>query len=152
MFENLLPQLRRKSSEIERPASVFDLMDDMMRRNMESFPAFRSAAGQFPSVDVREDDSEIAVQAELPGVKPEDIDISVQGDTLVIRGEKKFEEEEKRENYTRIERSYGSFHRTFRLPSTVNPDAVKARFEGGVLKLSLPKSEEAKARKVQIES
>jgi HSP20 family protein len=151
MLDNLLPRLRRTSEEIERPASIFDLMDEMMRQSKGNPPSF-AGSRQFPSVDVKEEDGEIEVSAEVPGMNPEDIEVSIDGDTLTIRGEKRFEEEEKKDKYTRVERSYGSFYRSFRLPTSIDQDKVTAKYDKGVLKLMLPKSEAATARKIAIES
>ncbi|MHB1132709.1 MAG: Hsp20/alpha crystallin family protein [Chloroflexota bacterium] len=103
-----------------------------------------------PAVDMYQTDKEIVVRAAVPGVKPEDIDVSVLGDTLTIRGELKNDEEVKRENYYYQERRYGSFSRTVNLPMQVEAEQAKAKFENGVLTLTLPKSEQAKAKKIQI--
>jgi len=103
-----------------------------------------------PSVDISETDDEIIVTAELPGVKKEDIKISLQDNVLTIRGEKKQEKEHKDENYHRIERAYGSFQRSFTLPTPVNTDKIKASFKDGVLKIQLPKTEEAKMKEIPI--
>jgi len=103
-----------------------------------------------PALDVYETENDIVVKAELPGMKPEDVDISVVGDTLTIKGEKKQEEEIKKENYYRLERSYGSFQRSLRLPVDVKPDKIKATYKDGVLKVTLPKSEEVKPKKIEI--
>jgi HSP20 family protein len=105
----------------------------------------------FP-VEVSETDTSVDVKASLPGVKPEDIEVTVTGDLLSIKGEFKSETESKDEkrNYHRQERRYGSFSRQVTLPTSVNSDACEANFENGVLTLQLPKAEEAKVKKVQI--
>ncbi len=103
-----------------------------------------------PSVDIRDDQNEIVVHAELPGVKQEDIDIEVSGDTMTIRGERKFEDVENRKNYVRVERAYGSFQRTFTIGVPVQSDKISAGFKDGVLTVRLPKSEEVKPKKVQV--
>jgi len=106
-----------------------------------------------PAVDVRETNDELHVTAELPGLKPEDVNVTVENGVLTISGEKKQEIQEGKEdeNYYLFERRYGRFERSFTLPRTVNADQVKARFENGILTVSLPKAEAAKPRKVQIE-
>ena len=106
-----------------------------------------------PAVDVRETNDELHVTAELPGLKPEDVNVTVENGVLTISGEKKQEVQEGKEdgNYYLFERRYGRFERSFTLPRTVNADRVKARFENGILTVALPKAEEAKPRKVQIE-
>jgi HSP20 family protein len=103
-----------------------------------------------PSVDIREDQHAIVLEADLPGVKPEDFKLSIENNKLSLSGERKFEKESKGKNYHRVERSYGNFIRTFTLPSTVNVDNVKAEFNGGVLRVTLPKREEAKSREIKI--
>lgn len=109
-------------------------------------------AADFPSVDLSEDDKEIQVKAEMPGIDPKDVDISINDSTLTLQGEKKFEDEENKGNYRRIERSYGSFYRTVPLSSQVEEDKVKARYNDGVLTIDMPKSEKHKSKKVEIEA
>jgi HSP20 family protein len=101
-------------------------------------------------VDVAENENEIVLRAEVPGMKQEDIDIELTGDTLTLRGERKFENEDRKETFVRIERSYGRFQRSFTLGVPVQHDAVRASYRDGVLEIHLPKSEETKPRKVQV--
>ena len=104
-----------------------------------------------PAVDVHETEQhELVLKAELPGIKREDIDLKVENNILTIRGERKRDLEIKQDAYQRVERTYGAFARSFTLPSTVNPDGVKAEFKDGVLTVVLPAREEAKPRQVQI--
>ena len=103
-----------------------------------------------PSVDISEDENAITLEADLPGLKGDDIKLSIENYRLTLSGERKFENEAKRDNYHRVERSYGSFTRTFTLPSTVNVDEVKADFNDGVLRIALPKREEVKARQINV--
>jgi HSP20 family protein len=103
-----------------------------------------------PSVDIYEDQNSIVLEADLPGMKPEDFKLSIENYKLTLSGERKFEKDEKGENFHRVERSYGSFTRNFSLPSTVNVDEVNAEFKDGVLRVTLPKKEEVKARQVQV--
>lgn len=103
-----------------------------------------------PAVDVFEKDDKFVVKAELPGMKEEDIDVSVTGDTLTIKGEKKTETEVKNEDYYSCERSYGSFYRTVPLPSTVDANKIEANVEDGVLEVTLPKIAEVKPKKIAI--
>jgi HSP20 family protein len=103
-----------------------------------------------PACDICETDQEIIVKAELPGMKKEDVNVSFENNMLTIRGERKFEEEAKRENYHRIERSYGEFMRSFMLPSFVDPGKINAEFKDGILRVALPKREEAKPKQVEI--
>lgn len=106
--------------------------------------------GWTPAIDIFEKDDKFVVKAELPGMKEEDIDVSVVGDTLTIRGEKEAETEVEEDDYYRCERSYGSFVRSIPLPSTVNSDKIEANFEDGVLEVSLPKVAEIKPKKVRV--
>jgi HSP20 family protein len=103
-----------------------------------------------PAVDVVEDDEKIIVKAELPGLKREDIDIELTGDTLTIKGERKFENEERKENYVRIERAYGEFRRVFTIGVPVKPGEVKASYKDGILEVCIPKAEEIKPKKVEV--
>jgi len=101
-------------------------------------------------VDIFEDQNSITLEADLPGLKPGDFNLSIENYRLTLSGERKFEEEKKGDNWRRVERSYGSFTRAFSLPSTVNVDAVNAEFKDGVLRVTLPKREEVKARQIQV--
>ena len=103
-----------------------------------------------PSVDITEDEKEYLIKADLPEVKKEDVKVTVDDDVLTITGERKFEKEEKGRKYHRLERSYGKFLRSFTLPTGANGTKVSAEFKDGVLKVHLPKSENAKAKPVDV--
>jgi HSP20 family protein len=103
-----------------------------------------------PSVDIFENQDKIILEAELAGMKPEEVDISIENNVITLKGERKFEKTEDNDNYHRVERSYGSFVRSFTLPRTVVSDEAEANFENGILSITLPKREEAKARKIEI--
>jgi HSP20 family protein len=103
-----------------------------------------------PSVDVTEDKESVVVKAEMPGMKKDDVKISVQDNVLTLKGEKKQEKEEKEADYHRIERSYGSFCRSFQLPTAVRTDRIKANYKDGVLSVTLPKTEEVKPKEIPI--
>jgi len=106
----------------------------------------------YPSVDVSENDDKIKLEADLPGMKKDDIDVNIDGNVLSIKGERKREEETEEEGYHRAERNYGKFQRTFTLPANVDAKNAKANFKDGVLKLTLPKLEEIeKGKKIAIE-
>ncbi|MGQ9920784.1 MAG: Hsp20/alpha crystallin family protein [Desulfobacca sp.] len=105
-----------------------------------------------PSVDVSETADKVVVKAEVPGMDAKDIDISLSGDLLTIKGEKKTEREEKEENYHLVERSYGSFSRSLRLPVAVDADKIEATYKQGVLTITCPKKEEAKAKLIEIKA
>jgi HSP20 family protein len=103
-----------------------------------------------PTVDVSEDKDNVIIRAEMPGMSKEDVKISIQDNVLTLKGEKKQEKEEKDKNYHRIERSYGSFCRSFQLPTSVKSDKVKASYKDGVLSVTLPKTEEVKPKEIPI--
>ena len=110
------------------------------------------AMGNFiPPVDVYEDPQQLVLKLEVPGIKQEDLDVRVENQTLTVKGERKFEKDEKEENFHRIERRYGTFTRTFTLPQTVDTNAVKASYDSGVLTITLAKKEAAKPKQVKVE-
>ena len=109
-----------------------------------------SARPWYPAVDVAENENEIVLTADVPGVKMEDIDLKLENGTLTISGSREFQKQEEKGGYHRIERSYGSFHRAFTLPDTVDTDKIQASYEDGVLKVVLPKKEVAKPKSVKI--
>jgi len=110
------------------------------------------AMGNFiPPVDVYEDAQQLVLKLEVPGIKQEDLDVRVENQTLTVKGERKFEKDEKEENFHRIERRYGNFTRSFTLPQTVDATAPKATYEDGVLAITLPKKEAAKPKQVKVE-
>ncbi len=106
----------------------------------------------YPACDVFEDKEAVKIVAELPGVKPEDVKLSLENNLLTIRGEKKQEAEERSERVHRYERSYGTFERVFALPSTVDPDHIQATHENGILTVTLPKAEKARPREIPVKS
>jgi len=103
-----------------------------------------------PTVDVSEDEDNVIIKAEMPGTKKEDVKISIQDNVLTLKGQKKQEKEEKDKNYHRVERSYGSFCRSFQLPTSVKTDKIKANYKDGVLNITLPKTEEVKPKEIPI--
>lgn len=138
------------------PIREFAAMQDRMNRLFgnvylrDEDTAFRGA--WTPAVDIFETENhDLVVRAELPGMGREDIEVSVENSTLVLKGEKKFDAEVKEESYRRIERSYGAFHRSFSLPNTVDTSKVSADFKNGVLTVKLPFREEARPRTINVE-
>ncbi len=103
-----------------------------------------------PPVDVYEDEHNVILKIEVPGIDEKDIDVRVENNTLTVHGERKFEKEEKEENFRRVERQYGSFTRTFTLPNTVDADKVQADYDKGVLKIQLAKKAEAKPKQIKV--
>ena len=104
-----------------------------------------------PPVDVYEDEHKIVLKLEIPGMKESDLDIQLENNLLTVRGERKFEKEEKEENFHRIERRYGSFYRSFTIPNTVNPENVKASYDAGVLSIQLEKRAEARPKQIKVQ-
>jgi HSP20 family protein len=103
-----------------------------------------------PAVDIYEDEKQLVLTAELPGINEKDVDIKIEDNTLIIHGERKLEKETREENYHRIERAYGSFYRSFTLPNHIDQDKIQAEHENGVLKIVMPKKPELQPRKVKI--
>jgi HSP20 family protein len=103
-----------------------------------------------PAVDVYEDEHNITLKIEVPGIDEKDIDVRIENKTLTVHGERKFEKEEKEENYRRVERQYGSFSRTFTLPNSVDTESVSADYEKGVLKIKFAKKAESKPKQIKV--
>ncbi len=128
-----------------------------LRRMFDMEPAFRQESTfsfAAPVVDVAEDDTAYKITAELPGLEPKDIELSITGDTLVLRGEKREEKEQKDKNYYMSERAYGSFQRSFALPDGIDRDKIAADLAKGVLTITLPKTAEAQkpAQKIEVKT
>ena len=104
-----------------------------------------------PPVDIYEDEHKIMLKIEAPGMKESDFEVQVENSVLIVRGERKFEKDEKEENFHRIERRYGSFQRSFTLPNTVNPENVKATYDAGILKVELEKRAEARPKQIKVQ-
>ena len=152
MAKDIMPSGRFRGLMRHRPGSVFDMMDEFWRKPFGDIGRFPFDVEEYPSINIKEEDNEINVTAELPGVGPGDIDVKVSQGRLTIKGEKKFEDEEKKDNYHRIERSYGCFQRTIALPSDVDESKVTASYKDGVLSLNMPKSAASKTIKVEVKS
>lgn len=104
-----------------------------------------------PAVDIYETNDSFVVSADLPGLNKDEIQIDLKDNTLTLKGEKKFEEKVSKDNYIRVERAYGSFVRSFTLPQNVDPEKIKAKYKEGVLKVTIPKKEEAKPKQIKVE-
>ena len=144
----------RTIARFEPFRGVSSLQDQINRLFNETFDR-SSQEGSLttwaPAVDIFETEHELIVKADLPDVKPEDLDIRVENNVLTIRGERKFEKKVTEDKYLRVERSYGSFSRSFSLANTVNTEAIKADYKDGVLTLSIPKREEAKPKQIKVQ-
>jgi HSP20 family protein len=123
------------------------MFDGVFRSTGDEDYSFSSWA---PAVDIAEHDDEYLVKVELPGVNKDEVKLTLENNILTIRGEKKQEKETKKENYHRVERSYGSFQRSFTLPAAVKSDKIDASYKDGILSVSLPKTEEAKPKQIEV--
>jgi HSP20 family protein len=135
-----------------RTMSLRQMMDRLMEDAFVMPRGGQAAAAGSAALDVYEEGDNLVVEAQLPGVKPDDIDVSVERGTLTIRGETKAEEERRERNYLIREQRMGSFSRSLHLPESVDTDACQATFENGVLRLTFPKAERAKPRRIQVAS
>jgi len=141
-----LDPFRDLSSIQERMNQIFE---DALARSRGREEGLRSGMWT-PAVDIYESNDSVVVKAELPGVEKDQISVEVKDGILSLRGERKFEKEVKEESYHRIERSYGSFQRSFSLPVSVDQEKVTAQFKNGVLEVTLPKKEQAKPKQIRI--
>jgi HSP20 family protein len=137
------------------PFREFSTLQDRMNRLFrDSYSEGREeslSTGSFaPPVDVYEDEHSVTLKIEVPGIEEKDIDVRVENNTLTVHGERKFEKEEKEENFRRVERQYGSFTRSFTLPNTVDSENIEANYDKGVLKIRLAKKAEAKPKQIKI--
>jgi HSP20 family protein len=158
-IRDLIPWRKRHGEEgraevapYEEPWDAFrDMMEEFFRPWAETSRMLqRGRMFPGPAVDVTESAEDYTVTVELPGMTRDDIEVTVEDGRLNIRGEKKSEKKEEEKNYLRVERSYGSFSRSIPLPTTVQEEAVEATFKDGVLRVKLPKTEEARGRKIEI--
>ncbi len=136
----------------------FREMDTLHRRMGRLFgegldrPMPRPETLWMPNVDIREDEDMIVLKAELPDMEEKDIDLKVEDSVLTLRGERKMEHEEKKDDYHLIESSYGSFHRAFTLPTNADSGKITAEYTKGVLRVTIPKTEEAKPKQIKVET
>ena len=137
------------------PFREFNTITDRMNRLFQDTYGTQSreeglTSSFVPAVDIYEDEHTVTVKMEVPGIDQKDIDVRLENNTLTVRGERKFEKDEKEENFHRIERRYGSFYRAFTLPNTLDSEKVQADYEGGVLKIKLAKKAEAKPKQIKV--
>jgi len=133
------------------------MMDEWRQEMDRTFPLFHHddtsqvVGGEWvPAVDIKEEDDRYVLHADIPGVKPEDIDITMEHGVLSIRGERKFEEKEEKENYRRFERSHGIFYRRFTLPGNTDPEGITASGDNGVLEVVIPKTTESQFKRIEV--
>ena len=140
------------------PFGEFSTLQEKMNRLFEDLiPATRKGEEElntgtfYPAVDISEGEKDITLKAELPGIDKKDVHVEINDGVITLRGERKLEKEEKKENYHRLERSYGTFNRSFTLPTTVDSGKVKANYKDGILEVTLPRKEEAKPKPIPVE-
>ena len=136
------------------PWSLFDQLRREMERGMSTHPAEDSniaTSDWVPAVDIRENDDNFVITADIPGVDPDDIEVHMDNGMLTIKGEKESEKKEEKDDYKRIERSYGSFYRRFGLPDTADADAVSAKSNKGVLEITVGKQQKTQPRKIAVD-
>ena len=140
-----------------QPLREYSLLQDRLNRLFrDSFDSrfegdeSLEATSFAPAVDIYEDEHSVTLKVEVPGIDEKDIDVRIENNVLTVHGERKIENEEKQENYRRVERQYGSFTRTFTLPNTVDAEKVAADYDKGVLRISLPKKAEAKPKQIKV--
>ena len=131
-------------------SSLQEQMNGLFESSLPNRGANSALTTWAPAVDIYETENELVLKADLPDINEKDLDVRVENNMLTIRGERKFEQQVKEDNYLRIERTYGSFSRSFGLPNTVNTEAIKAEYENGVLTVELPKRAESKPKQVKI--
>jgi HSP20 family protein len=137
---------------------LVSLQERMNRLFDESFRGINRTSGEedwvggawAPAVDIYEQNGNIVLKAELPGIDPKDVDVKVENNILTLRGERKLDNEVKRENYHRVERAYGTFTRSFTLPNVVDTEKIKAEYKDGLLRMTLPKKDEARPKQISI--
>jgi HSP20 family protein len=151
MLGTLAPK-RGGLSRTERPTGFFEEIEDAVSRMWDNGNGGWPWGTSVPSIDVSETDKSVEVKLDVPGVKAKEIDIQLNGNLLTVSGERKEEEEKKGKTFHRIERRYGSFSRSVTLPCPVQEDEVAAEYRDGVLSITLPKTEEAKSKKITVKS
>lgn len=151
MFGTLAPK-RGGLSRTEPRTGFFEEIEDAMSRMWDSSANGWTFGASVPSIDLSETDKAVEVKLDVPGVKAKEIDIQLNGNLLTVSGERKEEEEKKGKTFHRIERRYGSFSRSVTLPCPVQEDEVAAEYRDGVLSITLPKTEEAKSKKIAVKS
>ena len=126
-------------------------MNRLFESTLHSWPGdTEGTVAWAPAADIYETDNDLVLEADLPGIDPKQIDIRVENNVLMVRGERSFEQKVNKENFHRVERSYGVFSRSFNLSTAVDPDKIRATYKNGVLNITLPKAEQAKPRRIQI--
>ena len=140
-------------SDYDPVGRIFNLrddFDDIVKDFFAGFSNVRAARGVYPLLDIKEDKEKYTIGIEIPGVEKKDLKISVKKEKLIIQGEKREEKKREEESYLRVERSYGNFMRSVSLPTGVDQSKITAKYNNGVLKITLPKTEKGKAKEVEV--
>jgi HSP20 family protein len=146
----LVPYVRRSDAAARTYPDNRSIFEDFIDDFFAPLNSGVAASVWTPAVDVLEKNGEWILRAEIPGINEKEIELKLDGDVLTLRGERKFEEEEDRQNYSRIERSYGSFSRSFTLPSAADREKISADYKNGVLTVTIPQKAEARPREIQV--
>jgi len=142
--------MNMKTTPFRGQATLQDQINRLFNDAFERTEQDSNLTSWAPAVDISENEHELVVRADLPGVEAKDLDIRIENNILTIRGDRRFEKKVNEDNYLRVERAYGSFSRSFSLSNTVNPDGIKADYQNGVLTLNVPKREEAKPKQIKV--
>lgn len=134
------------------PWSLLNQLQKELERSQEGKTSESSVAEWAPAVDIKEEVDKFVIHADIPGVKPEDIEISMEAGVLTVKGQKESEAKTEKEGYKRVERSYGSFYRRFSLPDSADGDAINAKSKYGVLEIIIPKREAVKPKRIDVKS
>lgn len=146
----LVPYRRSESPARERESRIFPEIPRFFDDFFNDFPMIHARENWLPRVDILEKDGEMILRCEIPGVSEKDIDLKLEGNVLTLRGEKKLDHEEGRDNYHRVESFYGTFSRSFTLPETVDTDKIKADYKNGVLTVTIPQKPEVRPREIPV--
>jgi HSP20 family protein len=146
----LIPYIRRSEIPSRLWPETTSFFEDLLNDFPLAGPLRRGAEGWMPAVDILEKDGNLILRAELPGVNEKEIDLKLDGHVLTLKGERKLEHEEKEGDFHRIERSYGSFSRSFTLPETVDQEKISAEYKSGILTVTIPQKPEVKPREIPV--
>ena len=146
----LIPYRRSESPAREHESRIFPEISRFFDDFFTDFATMRSRENWLPAVDILEKDGQMILRCEIPGISEKDIDLKLEGNVLTLKGEKKLDHEEGRDNYHRVESFYGSFSRSFTLPETVDTDKIKADYKNGVLTVTIPQKPEVRPREIPV--
>jgi len=135
---------------LDRIFNLREDFDDIVKDFFAGFSNINASRGVYPLLDIKEDTEKYTIDIEIPGIEKKDLKISVKKDNLIIQGEKKEEKKKEEESYLRVERSYGNFMRSVKLPTEINQSQITAKYNDGVVKITLPKTKIDKAKEVQV--